>query len=66
MYAMHEVLARERMRDMAERSQRQELADQLAKSRRWRVRELRARAAYKRYSQRAHRTAQSSAMVEAR
>lgn len=66
MYAMHEALARERMRELAERSHRQRLAEELAASRRWRLRELRAHAAHLRHSGRARRAEHPLALGEAR
>lgn len=52
MYPMHEYLARERMREMAEQAQRRRLSRQLASANRW---QYLARRAEQRYARRAQR-----------
>ncbi len=53
MNALNEALSRERMRDLHAELQRERLASELAAERRWRSRELRARAASRRHRERA-------------
>lgn len=53
MYALNEALSRERMRDLRADLHRERLASELAAERRWRSRELRARAASRRHRERA-------------
>lgn len=62
MFTMYEALARERMREQHERSQRERVASGLATARRWHRRELAAGAAQRRHAQRA---ARASAVAEA-
>ena len=60
MYPMHEQLARERMREMAEQAQRHKLARQLASANRW---QYLARRAEQRYARRAERVAEHVSAV---
>ena len=55
MYPMHEQLARERMREMAEQAQRHKLSRELASANRW---QYLARRAEQRYARRAERVAE--------
>jgi hypothetical protein len=61
MFSMHEALARERMREEHERSQRSQVSGELASARRWHRLELRAHAARRRHAQRADQAASSVA-----
>jgi hypothetical protein len=65
MNSLHEALARERMREMREDAQRSRVGRELAAARRWRRRELRARAAHQRHALRAEQAAGASAVAAA-
>jgi hypothetical protein len=64
MYAMHEALAREHMREREQRARRYALSSELASAHRWSYLERRAHAAYRRHAQRAHGAAQLSAVAD--
>jgi len=64
MYALHEALAREHMREREQQARRHALAGEMASANRWRYLERRAHAAYRRHAQRAHGAAQLSAVAE--
>jgi hypothetical protein len=55
MYTMHEALARDRMRDEQRRSQKAQLAREVAAERRWHRVSLRANAAQARHARRVQR-----------
>ncbi len=63
MYTLHEALAREHLRQLHEDAHQRALVNQLASAKRWRARERRAHAAYRRHAQRAEYAAQSSAVA---
>lgn len=58
MYTLHEALAREHLRQLHEDARQRTLVNQLASAKRWRARERRAHAAYRRSAQRAEYAAQ--------
>jgi phage gp16-like protein len=64
MYAMHEVLAREHMRQSEAQARQRQLAAELSAANRWQYLERRARAAHQRHSRRLARVTQLSAVAD--
>ena len=64
MYAMHEALAREHMRQLESSARRHRLSRELASANRWRHRAHRARQASQRHAARAQRAAHLSAFAD--
>lgn len=64
MYALHEALAREHMRQRESEARRHSLSRELAWARRWRYLERRAHEASRRHAQRAYRAAEVLAVAE--
>ena len=64
MYAMHEALAREHMRQHHRDAHQRQLVSELAAANRWRYLERRANAAYRRHARRASSAAEVLAVAE--